>query len=207
VFDANTILRDQEIGTFEIDIAYVYNQPVHQLSQKWVALAALGIRKTKKKTKNQKISAFLFCCSPLSSLWFRRRKDKKFETSSWIHQSESGSGGSGGFAARFLVGRRERINNHYRRFAWNGSLSPFRFGETLFSGNPYLQGSPVAQDGQWPYVFSFFFSLLFLSLTLLFLFSTAGTCDPYLAVSFSGSEEVKSEVIKVSEPFCFFFSF
>eukprot|EP01114_Cavostelium_apophysatum_P012665 TRINITY_DN2890_c0_g1_i2.p1 TRINITY_DN2890_c0_g1~~TRINITY_DN2890_c0_g1_i2.p1 ORF type:complete len:2032 (+),score=608.70 TRINITY_DN2890_c0_g1_i2:72-6098(+) len=39
VFDANTLLRDVEIGSFEFDLATIYDLDGHELYRKWVALS------------------------------------------------------------------------------------------------------------------------------------------------------------------------
>lgn len=38
VFDANTVLRDVEIGSFEFDMATIYEMQGHELYRKWVGL-------------------------------------------------------------------------------------------------------------------------------------------------------------------------
>ena len=39
VYDANTILRDVEIGSFELDLAYIYDLPNHELYRRWTGLS------------------------------------------------------------------------------------------------------------------------------------------------------------------------
>lgn len=38
VYDANTLLRNELIGTFQLDLSYVYFQPHHEVHRQWVAL-------------------------------------------------------------------------------------------------------------------------------------------------------------------------